>query len=130
MAGHQRDARRSGITTKSVRAPVSPDDGARILVDRLWPRGVSKERAAVTEWRRDLSPSTELRRWFGHDPSRWDDFRLRYRRELAASGAAAALDELRRRSRRERITLLFGAGDVERNNAVALQEFVRAKGIV
>lgn len=120
-----RKAPRSGVAVKSVRAPASADDGARILVDRLWPRGVSKERAALTEWRRDLAPSTELRRWFGHDSSRWDEFRRRYRRELEQNGGGAALDDLRRRARRERVTLLFGASDTEHNDAVALHEFIR-----
>ena len=112
-----------GLAAKSVRDPVSPADGQRILIDRLWPRGVSKERAHLSEWLRDLSPSTELRRWFGHDPARWDEFRRRYRQELAARGQLDVLRALRDRSRRERITLLFGASDTEHNDAVALLEF-------
>src|SRR5450759_5013346 len=76
------DGGRCGLTIKYVRDPVSPDDGERILVDRLWPRGVPKERAHLSEWRRDLAPSSELRQWFGHDPARWNEFRRRYRHEL------------------------------------------------
>jgi uncharacterized protein YeaO (DUF488 family) len=119
---------RSGLATKNVRDPVSPEDGERVLVDRLWPRGVSKERAAVSEWLRDLAPSDELRRWFGHDPSRWDEFRRRYLREISDRGQLEALRSLRHRSRRRRITLVFGARDREHNNAVALAEFASEAG--
>lgn len=111
-----------GLTVKYARDPASADDGRRILIDRLWPRGVSRERAQLSEWRRDLAPSTELRRWFRHDPARWEEFRRRYRRELEERGQLEALRELRRQARRERITLVFGASDREHNDAVALLE--------
>jgi uncharacterized protein YeaO (DUF488 family) len=117
------DGGRCGLTIKYVRDPVSPDDGERILVDRLWPRGVPKERAHLSEWRRDLAPSSELRQWFGHDPARWNEFRRRYRHELVEHVGLDALRELRDRARRERITLVFGASDREHNDAVALLEF-------
>jgi uncharacterized protein YeaO (DUF488 family) len=117
-------AARHGLTIKYVRDPASPGDGQRILIDRLWPRGVSKEKAGLSEWLRDLAPSTELRQWFGHDPARWDEFRRRYRHELADRGQLEALRELRDRSRREKITLVFGASDREHNDAVALLQFV------
>jgi uncharacterized protein YeaO (DUF488 family) len=115
----------TGLVAKSVREPATKADGDRILVDRLWPRGVSKERAALTEWKRELAPSAELRRWFGHDPDRWEEFRRRYRAELESGGGLAALDELRRRARRQRVTLLFGASDAEHNDAVALVQFAK-----
>jgi uncharacterized protein YeaO (DUF488 family) len=114
---------RHGLAIKYVRDPVSPEDGERILIDRLWPRGVSKERAGVSEWLRELAPSTELRRWFGHDRARWSEFRRRYRRELADRGQLEVLRGLRDRSRREKITLVFGASDREHNDGVALLEF-------
>jgi uncharacterized protein YeaO (DUF488 family) len=123
MPQAHRTSHAHGLAIKSVRDPVSPDDGSRILVDRLWPRGVSKDRARVSEWLRELAPSHELRRWFGHDPARWDEFRRRYRRELEDTGMLKALRELRDRSHRERITLLFDAHDREHNDAVAMLEF-------
>ncbi len=111
-----------GLAIKYARDPASPADGRRILIDRLWPRGVSKERARLSEWMRDLAPSTELRKWFAHDPARWDEFRRRYRRELEERGQLATLLELRDQARRERVTLVFGASDREHNDAVALLE--------
>lgn len=98
-------------------------DGYRVLIDRLWPRGVAKERARLDEWARALAPSAELRRWFGHDPARFDDFRERYRAELAARGEE--LDALRRRARDGTVTLLYGARDREHNDAVVLAELLR-----
>jgi uncharacterized protein YeaO (DUF488 family) len=95
-------------------------DGIRILVDRLWPRGLTKAAAAVDRWMRDLAPSTDLRRWFGHDPSRWDEFRREYARELRARGDL--LEEVRSLARRGRVTLLFGARDETHNDAVVLRE--------
>jgi uncharacterized protein YeaO (DUF488 family) len=119
-------AARSGrLVAKGVREPPSAGDGVRILVDRLWPRGVSEERANLTEWRKDLAPSPELRRWFGHDPARWDEFRRRYRQELIDNGGIEVLRQLHDRARREPVTLLFGASDAEHNDAVALVELAR-----
>lgn len=115
--------RSRGLAIKYARDPASPDDGRRILIDRLWPRGVSKERAQLSEWLQDLAPSTELRRWFAHDPARWDEFRRRYRRELEERGQLETLRELRQQARGERVTLVFGASDREHNDAVALLEF-------
>ena len=82
------------IQIKRVYSEPSKQDGFRILVDRVWPRGFSKERANVDEWRKELAPSTELRKWFGHDPAKWAGFRERYRKELAGSGGIDALKEL------------------------------------
>lgn len=105
--------------------PPTRNDGARILVDRVWPRGVRKDAAAIAEWARDVAPSDGLRKWFGHDPSRWDEFRRRYRTELRTDPKArAALDELVARARKRRITLVYGAHDTEHNQAVALREVI------
>lgn len=112
-----------GLAIKSVRDPASADDGRRILTDRLWPRGVSKEKARVTEWCKDFAPTKELRQWFGHDPARWAEFRKRYHKELAEHDQLVALRELRNRSRKEKITLVYDAHDHDHNEAVALLEF-------
>jgi uncharacterized protein YeaO (DUF488 family) len=111
-----------GVRTKRVYELASADDGYRVLVDRVWPRGVSKEDAAVDEWARELAPSTELRKWFAHKPERFEQFRRRYRDELSAR--EDEIESLRTRGRKETVTLLFGARDVEHNNAVVLAELV------
>lgn len=98
----------------------SADDGTRILVDRLWPRGLAKAKAKIAEWDKDLAPSTELRKWFGHDPDRWPQFRRRYQAELKPQ--RPRLQELATRAAKTRLTLLFGAKDAEHNNAVVLRE--------
>ena len=98
-------------------------DGQRVLVDRLWPRGVSKETAKLEEWVPDLAPSDELRRWFGHDPERFDEFRRRYVDELRER--RPLLTDLRRRARDGTVTLLFAAKDTERNNAIVLADILR-----
>lgn len=107
--------------------PPGPDDGYRVLVDRVWPRGRTREELAIDEWARDLGPSTELRRWFGHEPERWDGFRDRYRTELSAPAQAAALDRLADRARVGRLTLVFGARDREHNQAVVIAEQIRGR---
>jgi DNA-3-methyladenine glycosylase len=100
----------------------APSDGYRILVDRLWPRGVSKAEAAIDEWLKEVAPSTELRRWFGHDPERFDEFTTRYRAELEGS---EALRTLRARCREHPVvTLVYGAHDGEHNQAVVLRDLV------
>jgi uncharacterized protein YeaO (DUF488 family) len=106
--------------------PAQAGDGYRVLIDRLWPRGVSKASAQLDEWARDLAPSAELRRWFGHEPARFDEFRRRYRDELAAQGEK--LEELRRRARSGPVTLIYGARDSEHNDAVVLAELLREGG--
>ena len=98
-------------------------DGYRVLIDRLWPRGVSKEQAQLGEWARELAPSSELRGWFGHDPARFGEFRRRYLEELAAR--EEKLRELRRRAREGTLTLVYGARDGEHNNAVVLADLLR-----
>jgi uncharacterized protein YeaO (DUF488 family) len=95
----------------------TPDDGYRVLVDRVWPRGRTKEHLRLDEWARDLGPSTQLRKWFGHDPARWTEFQVRYHVELADPGRSRTLDELATRARQARVTLVFGAHDAEHNQA-------------
>ena len=113
------------IQAKRVYDPPSPSDGFRILVDRLWPRGVSKGRAALGLWMKDVGPSDELRKWFGHDPKKWSGFRKRYFRELA--GKAELLGTILSRARKGTVTLLYGARDERFNNAVALKEYIEHK---
>ena len=95
------------IRLKRAYEPAAPDDGVRILVDRLWPRGVSKAKAALDDWMKEIAPSTELREWFGHDPARWSEFQHRYRAELR--GQSDALDRIRALTRRGVVTLVYGA---------------------
>lgn len=95
------------------------NDGYRVLVDRIWPRGVSKDRARIDEWARDLAPSDDLRRWFGHDPQRWDEFRRRYRAEL--QDRRNEVIRLAGRAAQGRVTLVYGARDPRHNNAVVLR---------
>jgi uncharacterized protein YeaO (DUF488 family) len=110
------------LIVKRVYDEPAPDDGYRVLVDRLWPRGLSKQKAQLDEWIKELGPSTELRKWFGHDPARWDEFRRRYHVEL--DGAADLWRPLLERARTQRVCLLFGAHDAEHNQAVALREYL------
>ena len=113
------------IRIKRVHEDPSPDDGARVLVDALWPRGVSHERAALDGWARDVAPSVELRRWFAHEPSRFPEFRARYRAELAGRGGL--VEDLRRRAVEGTVTLVYAARDQEHNNAVVLAELLGEK---
>ena len=110
------------VKIKRVYDPVSPDDGKRILVDRLWPRGVKKEDASIDQWLKDIAPSAELRKWFGHDPAKWHDFRNRYTDELKEK--TGIVDGLRREAQTRTVTLLFAARDAEHNNAVVLKEII------
>lgn len=109
----------SHIRVKRAYEPASVDDGMRILIDRLWPRGVSKDKAALDEWMKDLAPSTELRQWFGHDPVRWDEFQQRYAAELHQN--PEALDRVRALAKTQTITLVYSAHDEEHCNAVVLR---------
>jgi uncharacterized protein YeaO (DUF488 family) len=108
---------------RAYEQPAS-SDGYRVLVDRLWPRGVSREEARLDEWAKELAPSAMLRRWFAHDPERFGEFRRRYTAELAAQ--EEKLGELRRRARNGTLTLVYGARDQEHNDAVVLAEILRA----
>ena len=111
------------VRIKRVYEPADRGDGYRILIDHVWPRGVSRERAKLDEWARELAPSDELRRWFDHLPERFDEFRARYRDELQAQ--RERLGELRRRAREGPVTIVYAAHDQDHNNAVVLAELVR-----
>lgn len=110
------------IRIKRVYDPVSPNDGKRILIDRLWPRGIKKEKAKINEWLKDIAPSDTLRKWFGHDPSKWKEFKKRYEQELKDN--ADLIERIRKEAREGKVTLLFSAKDVEHNNALALKELL------
>jgi uncharacterized protein YeaO (DUF488 family) len=118
--------RKPSVQVKRVYEPPSREDGVRVLVDRLWPRGLSKPTAAVDLWLKDLAPSRSLRRWFNHDPARWAEFRERYAEELDAK--TLAVSALAGAARRGRITLLYGARNVKHNNAVALHAYLSRRG--
>lgn len=113
------------IHIKRAYDPASAADGKRVLVDRLWPRGLAKEAAHVDEWLRDVAPSSDLRFWFDHDPTKWEEFRQRYRQELA--GHPDLLTNLKRMAEHDTVTLLFAARDEEHNNAVVLKELLEKK---
>jgi uncharacterized protein YeaO (DUF488 family) len=110
------------VKLKRAYEPPAADDGMRILVDRLWPRGISKERAAIDQSMKEISPSTELRKWFGHDPARWNEFRRRYAKEVRQN--TDLLDQLRSLARQGPITLLYSAHDEEHNDAVELRHLI------
>ena len=117
--------RKADIRIKRVYADAAPDDGARILVDRLWPRGVAKDKAELTLWLKEAAPSSALRSWFGHDPKRWEEFRRRYRAEL--DGNPEPIAQLAEFARHGAVTLLYGAKDEAHNQAVVLAEYLRAR---
>src|SRR5271169_3803133 len=113
------------VALKRVYAEPSPQDGARVLVDRLWPRGLTKEGAALDAWLRDLAPSNELRKWYHAHPQQWSKFRERYLKELSNETAHDALQKLYElKDQRRRLTLLFASRNEERNNAVVLKQLV------
>jgi uncharacterized protein YeaO (DUF488 family) len=111
------------VRLKRAYEAASAEDGHRVLVDRLWPRGVSRKRAQLDQWEKDLAPSSKLRKWFGHEPGRFAEFRRRYIEELRAN--AQRLRELRRRARLGTVTLVYSAHDSEHNDAVVLAEVLR-----
>ncbi len=111
------------IRLKRAYEPAASSDGYRVLIDRLWPRGVSRKKAKLNDWERELSPSTKLRKWFGHKPSRFGEFRRRYIEELRRQ--RPRITELRRRARHGTLTLVYGARDPEHNEAVVLAEVLR-----
>jgi uncharacterized protein YeaO (DUF488 family) len=115
------------IHLKRAYEPPEPDDGFRVLVDRLWPRGVSKSAARIDLWLKEIAPSAALRQWFGHDPAKWNTFRSRYFQELQKNGAA--VEQLMAHVRRGPVTLVYGAKDREHNDAVALKEFLKSDGV-
>jgi uncharacterized protein YeaO (DUF488 family) len=112
------------VRTKRVYEAASPDDGYRVLVERLWPRGVSKEKAHLDGWAKAIAPSDELRRWYEHDPAKWEEFRRRYKEELSAPEPQRLLADLAERARNGTVTLVYAskAGDI--SNAAALQQLL------
>jgi uncharacterized protein YeaO (DUF488 family) len=110
------------IRLKRAYEPPAPDDGARVLIDRLWPRGVKKEDAAIDEWLKEVAPSDALRKWFGHDPARWQEFQRRYQSEVGQH--PGAFERLRALARRGQITLVYSAHDEAHNNAVVLKDLL------
>jgi len=115
-----------GLDVRAKRAydPAEAGDGYRVLIDHVWPRGVTRERAQLDDWMRELAPSDELRKWFNHDPARFAEFRARYRDELAEH--SERLDQLRRHAASGPLTIVYAARDREHNNAVVLSELLRA----
>jgi len=113
------------IQLKRVYEKPSRKDGVRILVDRLWPRGLTKERAAVNLWLKDVAPSSELRKWFGHDPVKWKEFQVRYRKELRQKKDVLKL--LKQKSEERTVTLVYGARDEQHNEAVVLRKLVEGR---
>jgi uncharacterized protein YeaO (DUF488 family) len=111
------------VRLKRAYEPVAASDGYRVLIDRIWPRGVTREEAHLDEWARELAPSTELRTWFGHDPARFEQFQRRYSEELGSQ--QGKLRELRRRAREGTLTLVYGARDTKHNDAVVLADILR-----
>jgi uncharacterized protein YeaO (DUF488 family) len=112
----------SHLRLKRAYEPAESGDGVRILVDRLWPRGASKAKAALDDWMKEIAPSTELRKWFGHDPARWTEFQRRYRAELR--GQSDALNRIRALAKRGVVTLVYSAHDEEHNDAVVLRDML------
>ncbi len=110
------------VKLKRIYDAPAPDDGRRVLVDRLWPRGIAKDEARLDDWLKEIAPSDELRKWFGHDPTKWEEFRERYRAELDSHGDLLA--GLRDVAKKGTVTLLYAAKDEEHNNAVVLDELL------
>lgn len=115
----------SHLRLKRAYEPAEAEDGVRILVDRLWPRGLSKAKAALNDWMKDIAPTTKLRQWFGHDPARWTEFQRRYRAELRTHGER--LDHIRALAKTQTITLVYGARDEVHNDAVVLRSVLLHK---
>jgi uncharacterized protein YeaO (DUF488 family) len=112
-----------GIRLKRVYDKPAKADGRRVLIDRVWPRGLRKKEARLDEWLKEIAPSAGLRKWFGHDPARWKEFKKRYSAEL--DDQRGQIEQLAHQAKKRRITLLFGANDTEHNNAVALKEYLQ-----
>ena len=113
------------VDIKRAYLPAEKSDGKRILIDRLWPRGLSKEKAKIDLWLKEIAPSTELRKWFGHDPEKWTEFRKRYKAELKKN--KEVVGELKSALKDGPATLIYSAHDEEHNDAVVLREFLKAK---
>ena len=114
----------TNIKIKRVYEQPNKDDGRRILVDRIWSKGISKDKGRLSDWRKDLAPSDDLRKWFGHDPERWCEFKESYQAELEEAGKMGDLSDIAERAGEENVTLPFGANDTRHNNARVLEAFV------
>ena len=121
MARQQKN-RKAGIRLKRAYDEPAPDDGLRILVERLWPRGLTKDRAKIDLWLKDVSPSPELRKWYGHDPAKWAEFQKRYLAELAKN--ESVVEDLREKCRTATVTFVYAAREEERNSALVLKKFL------
>ncbi|TLG76847.1 DUF488 family protein [Methylocystis sp. B8] len=117
----------AAIALKRVYDSAKAEDGTRVLVDRLWPRGLSKTKAHIDFWVKDVAPSDTLRRWFGHRPERWEEFEKRYRAELATPETQQQIDAIRDLARKDHVTLLYAAHDEAMNNAVVLRDYLRKR---
>ena len=115
------------IQLKRIYDPPAPDDGPRFLVERLWPRGVKREAAQLTDWLKNIAPSPALRQWFGHDPARWDEFKARYEAELDDPGHAETLQRLADLARQGTVTFVYAARDTEHNSALLLKDFIERR---
>lgn len=113
------------ITIKRVYEKPSKEDGERILIDRLWPRGLTKEKAKIDLWLKDIAPSTELRKWFGHDPAKWGEFKKRYVAEIKKN--AIVVSQLEEQLKKGKVSLVYAAKDEEHNDAVVLREYFENK---
>jgi uncharacterized protein YeaO (DUF488 family) len=113
------------VGIKRAYEAASTEDGYRVLVDGLWPRGIAKVDLKIDAWMREIAPSTLLRKWYGHKPESWEEFRKKYRQELSKPPRKAFLDELVERARKGQVTLVFGAREAERSNAAVLAEMIR-----
>jgi uncharacterized protein YeaO (DUF488 family) len=116
------------VRIKRAYEPAASRDGVRVLVDRIWPRGVAKEKARIKRWMRELAPSEQLRKFFGHDPARWEEFQRRYRKELDSEQAREMLEELASISARGTLTLVYGAQDADHNQAAVIKEVLDEMG--
>lgn len=114
------------IEVKRIYEPPEPTDGARILVDRLWPRGISKENAQLSHWMKEVAPSPELRKWFGHDPDKFEQFSARYTEELSVAAVRPFLEQIIELLRSDNVTLLYAAKDEHCNHALVLQQYLRS----
>lgn len=115
------------ISVKRVYESPLPTDGYRILVDRLWPRGLSRDHAAFDAWMKEIAPSHELRRWFAHDPAKWAEFREKYQAELETEMRAALINTIREKAKSQDVTLVFSAKDERHNNAIVLKHVLEAR---
>jgi len=113
------------ITAKRAYEPAERADGYRVLIDRLWPRGLSKAKARLDAWEKDIAPSRELREWYAHDPAKWPEFRARYKKELRTAAAEMILADLMRRAQRRRVTLVYGSRDAEISDVAVLKGILR-----